>query len=232
MSTRRDQDIERWKTWKRTRAPSDLGALLKGFEGLLAKEVGRWSGVLAKEVLWTEAERLAKESFESYDPKMGAALSTHLTNHLQKLSRTVYQHQNVGRIPEYQTLKINSFQRAHAELESSLGRPPSTAELSTHMAWSTGAVEKMRKELRREAIESNDLNGTPTHERSEQDAMLDLVYHDLNPLQKAIFEHRTGYGGAPVLDGKELTSKLKISQGQLSYELGKVVNKIKRVMPT
>lgn len=227
----KDKDLELWRQWKRTRSPMDLSALLRQMDGVIQKETNRWSGVLARDVLLTEAERIAKDAFETYDPKAGAALATHLTNYLQKLSRIVYTHQNVGRIPEYQTLKIKQFERAQSELESQLGRAPTAAELATHLVWSVAAVEKMRKELRRESVESRDVKGLPAFGRSEADVMVDLVYHDLNPLQKSIFEHTTGYGGAPILAGKDLTAKLKITQGQLSYEKTKIINRVKSLLP-
>jgi hypothetical protein len=60
---------------------------------------------------------------------------------------------------------------------------------------------------------------------------VDLVYHDLSPLQKSIFEHTTGYGGAPVLDGKAMMKKLNLTQGQLSYEKSKIIARIKSLSP-
>jgi DNA-directed RNA polymerase specialized sigma subunit len=226
----KDQDMVLWKTWKRTRAPSDLQALLRQMSGLIAKESSRWSGAIAREVLEIEAARLAKQAFETYDPKAGAKLSTHVSNYLQKMSRDVYTHQNLARLPEYQTLKVQTFQRAHSDLEGQFGRPPSTAELADHMSWSVAAVEHLRKQLRKESVESLDLKTMPASGRSDSDVMVDLVYHDLNPLQKSIFDHTTGYAGATILSGKELTDKLKITQGQLSYEKQKIISHVKSVI--
>ena len=225
-----DQDIVLWKTWKRTRAPADLQALLRQMNGVMQKEVNRWSGAIARESLEIEAAVLAKQAFETYDPKMGTKLSTHVSNYLQKLSRDVYTHQNLARLPEYQTLKVQAYQRAHTDLEGRLGRPPTVAELSDHMAWSQPAVEQLRKQLRKETVESLDMSTMPAYGRSNNDVMVDLIYHDLNPMQKSIFEHTTGYGGAPILSGKELTTKLKMTQGQLSYEKKKIIDRVKTVI--
>lgn len=229
MSTK-DRDLELWRQWKRAKTPANLSLLLQQMNGVIQKETNRWSGAIARDVLLTEAEKLAKDAFESYNPNAGAALSTHLTNTLQKLSRTVYSHQNISRLPEYQTLKLQTFNRAHNELEDALGRAPTSAELAERLAWSHAAVEKMRKTVRKENVESLDVGGTPAYGMSETDQMVHLVYHDLNPLHKAVFEHTTGYGGSPILSGAELTKKLKISQGQLSYAKSQIINRIKSVI--
>lgn len=229
MGESKEKDLALWKAWRRSGSSSDLQALLQQMDGLLQKEVNRWQGAIAREVLELEAARLAKKAFESYNPKAGTALSTHLINHLQKLSREVYTHQNLARIPEYQTLKINTFQRSHSTLEDQLGRPPTTAELAEHLAWSPAAVETMRKQLRKEEVESVGSGALPAFGRTQSDVMVDLVYHDLSPQQKAIFEHTTGYGGAPVLSGQDLMKKLNITQGQLSYEKKKIISRVKAV---
>ncbi len=226
-SISKDRDLELWKKWKRSKSPMDLQPLLTQMAGILNKEVNRWSGVLARDVLFQEAEVLAKEAFETYDPKMGAALSTHVTNRLQKLSRTVYSHQNLARIPEHGVLKIQVFNRAHTELENSLGRAPSNTELAEQLAWSHAAVEKLRKEMRRESIESLDTKNTPVHGPGDGEAMVHLMFYDLNPTEQAIFSAKTGYGGAPVLSGQELQKKLNMTQGQISYTQTKMINKIK-----
>ena len=226
----KDRDIELWKAWKRTKSPMDLQPLLKQFEGLVNKEVNRWGGVIAREVLEMEGLRLAKQAFETYDPKAGTALSTHVTNYLQKLSRTVYEHQNLARIPEYQTLKIKQFEKARSDLESQLGRDPSASELASKLMWSLAAVEELRTQMRRESLESKDTHGIPVAGYGAHDSQIHLVYHDLTPMQKVVFEHKTGYGGAPVLSGDELMKKTKLSQGQLSYELNKIKDKFKSVL--
>lgn len=231
MQTTKERDIELWKTWKRSHSPMDLQALLKQMDGLMSKEVSRWQGVIAREILEIEAAKLAKQAFESYDPKAGAALSTHVTNYLQKLSRQVYVSQNLARIPEYQNTKVKYFEKSRQELSAQHGREPTASELASHLNWSVAAVEHLRKQIRKESVESLDLKGTPAYGRSEHDVLVDLVYHDLNPVQKTIFESTTGYGGAPVLTGKELTKKLNITQGQLSYQKKRIVDRVKTLMP-
>lgn len=227
----KEKDLALLKAWKKGKSPADLQALFTQFNGTVQKEVNRWSGVLARDVLELEALRLAKQAFENYDPNAGASLNTHLTNYLQKLSRLTYTHQNAARTPEFKTLKIPAFQRAHSELETQFGRPPNLDELADHLSWSKAAVKEMRGLIKREEIESvgSEASMPMVGISQPHDHMIDYLYHDFDPESKAIFEATTGYGGATVLSGAELMKKLKLTQGQLSFKKQKMVKRIQEV---
>jgi DNA-directed RNA polymerase specialized sigma subunit len=196
---------------------------------IIQTEVNRWSGTLARPDLEIEAKRLAVEAIESFSPTGGASLATHVSNRLKKLSRLSYTHQNVARLPEYQTLKFRTFADAQSKLTDKFGRDPTHTELADELCWSKPAVKSFQTSLRREFIESGDLPPYFDEER-EDSGILDYVYHDLSPQQKKIFEHTTGYGGVKVLSNPELTKKLKLTQGQLSYQKRTLVNKFERLM--
>lgn len=225
---RTSKDVELWKKWKRSGSPQDLQLLLKQFSGVMQKEVSRWGGVLSKDVVETEAAVLAKKAFETYDASKGASLSTHVTNALQKLSRLIYSHQNVARLPEYQATKVPMFNKALEGLRSSLGREPSIDEIAHDLAWSQAAVEKMRKELRTESIESSAIH-LPSTGVPSGDSLIHLFHHDLPQDQKALFEHMTGYGGVSVLDNTELMKKFDMTQGQVSYAKRNFVDQITKL---
>lgn len=225
MSMYREKDLEAWRQWNMTKSDADLEALFSQVDGVINKEINRWSGVLARPVLELEARKIAIDAFKSFDPNQGVALSTYLTNMLKKLSRITYKHQNLSYIPENSVLKIGTFDNAIRDLEDLHGREPTSEELGDYLAWSPGAVEKMRKVRRTEFIASGDLP-TDLFSGVSQGGVVDYVYHDLNPTQKVIFEHSTGYGGAPVLPTPEVLKKLKISQGVYSYEKKKMIDQI------
>lgn len=215
--TRAEKDLRLWKEWKKMPNDMTLSALLTEFSGLINAEVNRWIGVLARPVLEAEAKKLAVLAFERYQPGKGAALSTVVANYLKKLSRLSYSHQSIARLPENKRLKYHSYEVAHAKLYDSLGRPPTTDELSDELGWSTNFLERFQTEsARKELLESGP---TPKgFEAEEHDSMVDFVYHDLPPQQKLIMEHLTGYRGSPILSNQEIMKKLKLSQGQLSYQ--------------
>jgi hypothetical protein len=195
---------------------------------VIQKEVNRWQGTLARPLLELEAKRLAAEAIQSYSPTRGAALATHVTNRLKKLSRISYTHQNIARLPEYQTLKYHTFQSAQADLEDRFGRPPTADEMADQLGWSRPFLTRYQKSLRREFLESGE--PPPIFDSPSDDAhLIDFVYNDLSPMQKTIFQHTTGYSGAPVLSNPELMKKLKLSQGQLSYQKRLLVNKVSKL---
>jgi hypothetical protein len=216
MGTKAD-DLAAWKKWHRSQNMADLQAVLKRLDPIVHNEVNRWQGTLARPLLELEAKRLAVHGIRTYRPTAGAALSTHVTNQLKKLSRISYTHQNIARIPEYQTLKFHTFNNAQKTLENKLGRDPTAAELSNELGWSRPYLSRFQRSFRREFVESG--TPAPIFDQVTDDAgLIDFAYHDMSPKQKALFEHTTGYGGAPVMSNPQLMEKLRMTQGQLSYQ--------------
>jgi len=224
----READFEAWKTWKSSPTDFNLQQILNRLDPLIQSEVNRWSGALARPLLEIEAKRLAVEAIQSFSPTGGAALGTHIMNRLKKLSRISYTHQNIARIPEYQTLKFHTFNVAKSSLEDQLGRQPTTDELSDNLGWSQSYIERFQKSMRKEFIESGEPVPMFTDSQQNDGGMVDFVFNDLSPVQKKLFEHTTGYGGAKVLDNPGIMKKLKLTQGQLSYQKRLLVNHIEK----
>jgi hypothetical protein len=213
----KEDDLAAWKKWNSSQNMSDLQSVLKRLDPIVHKEVNRWQGTLARPLLELEAKRLAIHGIRTYRPTAGAALSTHVTNQLKKLSRISYTHQNIARIPEYQTLKFHTFNNAQKALEDKLGRDPTAAELSGELGWSRPYLSRFQRSFRREFVESG--TPAPIFDSVTDDAgLIDFVYHDMSPQQKSLFEHTTGYGGAEVMSNPKLMKKLHVTQGQLSYQ--------------
>ena len=223
------RDVEFWREWKRSPTPMNLQRLLDQLNPVIQRAVNQWTGTLARPALELEAKILAKEALETYRPTGGASLATHVTNRLKKLSRLSYQHQNLARIPEYQQLKFNTYATAQAQLQDDLGRDPTGSELADQLGWSEPAVAHFQRNLRQEFIESGE---TPPifDERPEDSGMIDYIFYDLAPIQQKIFEFTTGYRGAPTLSNPEIMRKLKLTQGQLSYQKRLMTNRIENIM--
>jgi DNA-directed RNA polymerase specialized sigma subunit len=217
MAGYQEADLQTWQAWKRQPSDATMQAVLDRLDPIIQTEVNRWTGTLARPALETEAKLLAVEAIQSFSTSGGASLATHVTNRLKKLSRISYTHQNIARIPEYQTLKFRTFTDAQAKLMDKHGREPTHDELADELNWSKPALKNYQGSLRREFVESGDL--PPFFDKEEGDnGMIDFVYHDLAPEQQKVFEHTTGYGGAKVMDNAGMMKKLKLTQGQLSYQ--------------
>lgn len=221
----KNKDIELWRKWKKTKSPTDLQMLLDQMSGILSREINKWAPSMSRSYLEGEAKRLAVDAFENYDPNQGTAISTYVASRLPKLSRVVYATQNTARLSETKNLLFHTYHTAGNELRDRLGREPNNDELADHLGWSTKKLEQFqRQSQRKEFIESED------HPESEdaEDHLTDFIYHDLTPLQKSIFEYTTGYQGKPILSGSDIMKKLRITQGQLSYQKTLIVNAVTR----
>lgn len=233
--SRGEQDFALWQKWRKDPTGANLSTLLRQVNPLVQKEVGKWQGTLARPLLETEGKRLAVEAFRSYDPTKGAGIGTHVSNHLLKMSRLSYANQNVARLPENKMLMFHTYQLGHSELKDQFGREPTADELADHLGWSIPHLTDFRRQIgQRELLESG---GTATGEGNagslfdadESDYTVDFIHHDLAPRQKLIFEHLTGYGGAPILSNTEIQKKLKMTQGVYSYEKKKLVDRIDKI---
>lgn len=232
----KDKDIELWEAYTQAPSPMTLEPLMKQLDPLIQAEVNRWAGALARPVLEAKAKALALEAIKNYNPHAGAALGTHVVNRLKKLSRSVYTHQDAVRIPEYKKLKIHSYMRGQSELMDVHGREPTNEELADHLGWSPKALSDVQRTMRPELIQSEDVGGGLFERQSvwgsdSNDGMIDMVYYDLDPTDKLIFEHSTGYSGKPVLSNTELMQRTGLTQGQLSYRKRKIIDKIKLLAP-
>lgn len=223
MNETKSKDILLWEQWKRTGSSADLDALLRQMEPILRREVGRWSRVAPVFLLENEAKRLAIKAFHDYDPKHvpPTALASHVTNHLMKLSRTAYARQSILTVPEAKRLDFNNINRERTRLEDHLGRPPSLEELADHMRLPPTRIQALSAEVaKREYMESGE--GPSFVQHLDDPEVVHLAWHDMTPVQRQIFEHRTGYGGAPVLRGPQIMKATGLTQGQLSHQLGKI----------
>ena len=119
-------------------------------------------------------------------------------------------------MPEHRQVKAGTFRNVEESLRDSLGRDPTVAELSQELSWSQREVARYRDEQR--ATYSTSLPIPPGFEKYSPDqTLVDFVYHDLVDQDKRVFEHTTGYGGSPVLSGKQLIKKTGMTQGQISH---------------
>lgn len=223
MNETKDRDIVLWEQWRKTRSPYDLDVLIAQMAPILRREVGRWSRIAPVWLLENEAKRLAIKAFEDYDPKRSppTALGTHVTNHLLKLSRTAYSRQSTLTVPEAKRLTFNGVQRQKSMLEDQMGRSPTMEELADHMRLSPARLHSLMTEVsKREYMESGE--GPSFVQHTDDPEVVHLAWHDMSPVQRQIFEMRTGYNGTTILPGSKIMKATGLTQGQLSHQVGKI----------
>lgn len=228
-----DQDTLCWEAYRRSRSPADRDRLLKRFDGALQSQVNRWAGPVPREVLLNEAKLLAVKAFDSFDPKKGTALATHVVNNLLPLSRIVYTYQNSTRLPENTTMKLQTYNTAVEHLKAYHGREPTTDELHDELGWSTTELSRIKDSNRKNLIESGSPPEAAFYANSSLDIDEDLltgIHAELLPDEKQLFEHLTGYNGISKLGNKELLHLLGVSQSVLSYRKSLLTRKVQGIL--
>jgi len=222
---RKGEDLRLWQQWQRSQSPQDLQALLTQLQPLINQQVNRWSGTLSRDTLEMQAKVLAVGAIKGFNSSAGTALATHVTNQLQKLSRTVYTHSQAARLPEHKVIGMVSFHAAQEYLKNELGHAPSAEELADHMGWGTERVQEFQRAYgRKEMLGSGEFNPATFPVADQHDPLVSFIYHDMSPPQQRLFEHITGFGGKDPLSNQEIMKQHKLTQGQLSYQKRKMIN--------
>lgn len=201
---------------------SNVDVLVRDNKRLIDLEAARYATNLPLITVQLEAYKLAREAAKSYDPASGYQFSTHLVNNLKKLSRLSTKYGAVLRVPENTQFDINKLNKLEKDLEHTLGRAATTEELAHHSGLSVKAVVSTLKS-KKTSTGISSLFDSPTLFSSENDEWVHFVYHDLTDKDKLIFEHKTGFGGKPILDNSALAKKLNLSVSTLSNRL-KLIN--------
>jgi len=196
--------------------------MIKDNKKLIDLEASRYASNLPLISVQIEAYKLAREAAKSYNPASGNKFSTHLVNHLKKLSRLSTKYGNVVRSPENTQFGVNKLQKLEEDLTHTLGRSPTTEELAHHSGFSVKAVTNTLK-TKKTTTGISTLFDSPTLFDSQNDEWVQFVYHDLSDKDKLIFEHKTGFGGKKILNNSEIAKKLNLSVSTLNNRI-KLIN--------
>lgn len=220
MSRKRDE-MSMWQDWREHKDPTKLNDLLISFKPMIKSTVRKWSGGgISDSVLRAKAEVQAVKAFKSYNPDKGTSLSTHVFNNMKKVSRIVYENQNVSRIPEHRITKIGTYKNVKSFLEGRLDREPTSSELATELGWSLKDVNKMERALQQDLLVSNDLLGDysmqSTYDEERDRDVVDFIYYELDEREKQVFEYLTGKYGKPKLSAGDIARRLNMSDATVS----------------
>lgn len=227
------QEMSLWKEWKDTSNPFVLGRLMTSMQPIIQTTVNKFSSVpIPSSAIEGEAKKQAINAFRTYNPRAGAALGTHVNNYMKKVNRFVYEHQNVGRIPEHRIIQIGTFQGVKSELRDKLSRDPSAIELSDELSWSLPEVERMERELMAEIPESAvaDVDFTFSAQ-TEAQKILNFIYYELAPQEKVVFEHLTGWAGKPKISDHDIAARLGVNPDRVKKLKSSITRKIAARMP-
>lgn len=211
--TDKHEELNLWKKWKKTGDPSYMNSLINSLNPYLQSHVNKFSmAPIPRTALESQAKLLALKALQTYDPKRGTQINTHLGHELKHLNRYVIEYQNVGKIPENRGIAISKFQNIKSNLTEDLNREPTVTELADALQWSPAEVERMQNELRSDILITQgkeeaffDTTYNPS-DRSRD--IVEFVYYQSSPEEKKVLEYTFGLGGNPKLSTSDIAARL------------------------
>lgn len=218
-----------YNNWKANPTPQTRAALSAAVLPLIKQTLSASGADTENPVLLAKGRMMAVQSLKRYDPSK-AKLGNFLYSQLLGLNRVLGKTNNIIQIPEAIVLDKKNLERAEKDLEDSLGRMPSTTELSDY----TGLSEKRIAKLRQAALpmamsQLKTDEGAPmspsTHilgDTSKQNAWQEYVYDSLDDRKRAIMERLYGMHGFKQKSPAQIAKELKISTAAISQQRKKI----------
>ena len=180
--------------------------------------------------LRTRAQVMAIDALRTFNPNKGVDIKTHVHNTLHGLSRHARKRREPIHIPERWTQEFDRVKAEELSFTSEKGREPTLTELADTLGIPEKRIALIKARTPQTMTEGmvttdkGDLIHTKDEDPLQQWA--DYVYHDLDDIDKKIFEWGTGYGGSKKLPKIEIAQKLKMSPPAVSQRISKIVKRL------
>lgn len=223
-----------FELWRKDPSPKNAAALLQAASPVIDSALTSYAG--GDRALSGRAKVLALKAFQTYNPKKGAKLNTHLMSQLQPLRRDYHNRANPLKIPERAMLEWRGVSEAEGVLKNELGRDPSDVELADRSGYSLKQIRRLRAYGQTgipasyfddtEGDDSAPDNAPSVSRPDPQKIWMDYVHHDLGPIDQKILEWKTGVFGHQALSTNEIARRLKLSPGAVSQRASKIAAKL------
>lgn len=171
--------------------------LIKRYKSLVEKRTNMYRGVgVPQPAIYGEGLRLIQYAAETYKPGHDTKFSTHLENHLRRMSRYVNTHKSIARIPASKQMRIGLYQSRFNVLKLKFGREPAPEELADDLGWGVNDVLEVQRMLRPELAASglsSEAETTEFSDRLKETAM--FVRFQLSPEEQVVFDYLHGHNG-------------------------------------
>jgi DNA-directed RNA polymerase specialized sigma subunit len=209
-----------YNQWKQKNTPQTRSAVLKAMQPVIDRTVSSYGD---HPYLRAHAKRLALGALDTYDPQKGK-LQTHLQTQLRGLQRLSAQQDQIISLPERVMLDRRDLLNAETELEDKLGRVPSMDEIANYTGLPPRRIGYIRGTVPATAVGSmQDADGVPVDVAAKSlyaDNKLSLwermVYDDLSPRDKVIYDYTLGTHGTKKIPANELAAKLGVTAAAIS----------------
>ena len=146
----------------------------------------------------TQARIFAIEAGKTYDPDRGASLETHVYGQLRRLQRLSAQRGNLTRLSENVAQERSVVQRAIRELTADLGEDPTTEQIADKVGMSRRRVDALmnyKPVIPDSVAVSPEGDSLAAYDEEKTLRLYDnVIYDELDDVDKRIYEWSTGYG--------------------------------------
>lgn len=219
----KSKDIELYNNWNKTKSKKDMTLLVNHLSPLIYKEVSRAAGTLPLAALHAEGKNWTIKAIETFDPSRGFALSTHVTNYLQRVRRLNAKYQHAARLPENMKNDFHIYKKGLDQLTDLHNREPTEEELANHIGWSKGTVVKFRKRVYTDLMEGMDDRPDEVAQYSDESILMNELLSQLTEEEKVILFNKQ------KMTSSQLATKLGVNMNRLNYLQSKLVEKIHRL---
>jgi len=232
LAAQSDEDLQLWEQYKKTNSSKDAQLLMERMEPLIRANVRKWQGGLPPSAFVADGMVRARQAIDTYDPDRGTKLSTHVWTQLQPISRLLYQHQNIARIPEARIRLIGEYNDAKQRLVDRYNREPSDAELADELRIGKKQVGLLRKEMWKDVVDSGvGTQLTPVAETNTRAELLDFLYYDLSSREKVVFEYMVGYNGrAKIGSARDISIRTGIPEREVLEIKASIAKQLKKAI--
>lgn len=215
-----------WKKWKSNPSPESMATALNSVRPVIGKVLDQVPGK-SRDLMGSEAKRLAISAIKSYDPQHGTSLSTHVYSHLQPVARGSSRFTDVIHRTRTDKNLVSQYLDGINTLSQQLNREPNDDEIVSHLKITPKQLEKMRRVAVGEISEHDYLPDEPHSETGDGLSLWsDHVYSRATPQSKLIFEYKTGKNGRPTLSSSEVAQKLGLSEVYVNKKANEMANQI------
>lgn len=216
-----------YKQWKQNPTPEASAGLLREANPILDRAITTYAGRTGP-IMKAQAKSLALNAFETFDPKRGTKLRTHLMIRLQPLRRAAVQSGQVLSVPERMFYDRQRLDEARSEFSSVRDRDPTDDELADITGLSALRIRNVRKAMR-PVVTPGQLGEeyeVPVDAPSAEDTWMEYVYYELAPVDKQILDWRLGRHGQDRIANNEIAKRLKLSPASISRRMAAIVARL------
>jgi DNA-directed RNA polymerase specialized sigma subunit len=216
----KSKDMELYNQWAKTKSRTDMTNLVNHLSPLIYREVSRAAGTLPITALNAEGKNWAIQAVETFKPEKGFALSTHVTNYLQRVRRLNAKYQLAARLPENMKYDWNKYNNSLQQLTEEHNREPTEEEMAAHLGWSKGLVAKFKKRTYSDLLEGSQEHATEVSQFSDDTLLMNALISRLSEEEKTILYNKG------KMNATQLAAKLGVNSNRLNYLQNKLVDKI------